>query len=247
MSTNTSLLNGFEFLLEAQSNLEDIKNRFAGIMIQATLNVFLVYLFTSMFLRSIWIVKDHPKQLDGWCCLVASGTGFFILSFIAIPFILPFGLGCHTVISCIGTGLCISSMSINILLLHRAYLAHRRSKIILYSGILLLLPAPSVAVISWTHVGATITEAHGCRANYPDLFPYLRIAVDAPLNLAFSAAFLNVVYRQQRRCGGPNWSRLTRNSTILALTVTTSNLTCLIVNTFNLLGEASDSLFMIDW
>ncbi|RKP08166.1 hypothetical protein THASP1DRAFT_30028 [Thamnocephalis sphaerospora] len=241
------LMNGYDYLIQATHDTGEARRRSASLYLQLAMNVVIFYLFTRNFIHALQLTIRRPHRLASWCCLIMTLTGFVFETAFALPFVLPGGPSCRSVIRFAGIGLATSSMSVNTLLLQRAYLAHQRNKVLLAAGILLILPAPSIIFVLWEQAHVSISPDHGCYAGYPSFFPYLRMLLDVPVNMVLSFSFLAVVYRQYRRFGSPNWGRLTRNGMILMLVVVVSNLLCLTGNALNLLGPANDVFFTIDW
>ncbi|KAI8049210.1 hypothetical protein BDF22DRAFT_699967 [Syncephalis plumigaleata] len=240
-------LNAFEYLADTGGDIHSIQRRSKGVHIQLIIIVVLLVMFVRNTFCTIRLLISNAYKLAHWCCFITTFTGILFLGGIALPHHLPGGPSCNVVIWTAISGMTVSTMSINSVLLERAYLANQRNKWFLAAGILLILPAPMLLLIAWLHVTPTYNPSSGCYIVFPLLFPYFRLLIDAPPNLVFSVAFSLVIYRQYKRYGDRCWRRLAKEGISTMLLVILSNLICMLCNIFSVFGEATDVLFIVDW
>ncbi|RKP07538.1 hypothetical protein THASP1DRAFT_24324 [Thamnocephalis sphaerospora] len=136
------------------------------------------------------MVRRRPTALATWCCLIQSAAGL-VYTVCSLLVTMPGGLSCRQGMWIVGAGLTISPLCVGATLLQKAYLVHERKK--------------------WLLAIALMAPNAGCFSLYPPYLPWVKIAMDAPINLAFSIAFILVVYRQYRQYGSAAWGRLVRN------------------------------------
>ncbi|KAI9594903.1 hypothetical protein BDF19DRAFT_442756 [Syncephalis fuscata] len=240
-------LNAFEYLSDSGGDIHSIQQRSKGVHTQLAIIVMLLVVFLrNTFCTIKLLVKDATKT-SHWFCFITAVVGVFFLGCIALPHHLPGGPSCNIVIWSAISGMSISTMSINSVLLERAYLANQRNKWLLAAGVLLILPAPMLLLVMWLHVTPTYSPASGCYITFPPIFPYFRLLIDAPPNLVFSAAFSLVIYRQYKKFGDRCWKQLAKEGISTMLLVILSNVICMICNIFSVFGESTDILFIVDW
>ncbi|KAI9594904.1 hypothetical protein BDF19DRAFT_465784 [Syncephalis fuscata] len=242
-----SELNAIGYLKDAENDTAELRRRSFGVYSQLLSIMALLFIFLYNSYRSIKMVCKRSYRASPWCCLVSSLAGVSYVGGIAMVHHLPFGPSCHIVIWAAIIGMTISTMAINTLLLERAYLAHQRNRYLLIFGILLVVPAPVLIYRAWYDVLATFSPGTGCHGTYPPSFPAFRLLIDLPPNAVFSVAFLAVIYQQYRRFGDRCWKRLTHDGITTMLLVILSNLTCVIFNLSDILGDTKDVLFIVDW
>jgi hypothetical protein len=240
-------LNAIEYLMSADGSKEEYQRRSVGVHLQVISIMAMLFIFLYNGYRSILMTIRRSHKVSSWCCLVNTLTGVCYVTGAALAHHMPYGPSCHTVVWAAIIGMTIATMSMNTLLLERAYLAHQRNLLLLIFGILLILPAPTFIYRAWFEVTATFSPTSGCYAKYPPSFPTFRLLIDLPPNLVFTGAFLMVIYQQYKRFGDRCWKRLARNGVVTMLLVALSNLICMLCNVFNVLGEMSDVLFIVDW
>ncbi|RKP08314.1 hypothetical protein THASP1DRAFT_23672 [Thamnocephalis sphaerospora] len=212
-----------DFFMAAQDQ-EDMRNRFRDILMQFLIMAFIIYLFVYNFIASVSMVRRKPSMLASWCCLVQTFAGV-VYGIVIVAFVMPDGVSCRYLIWYAGIGLNLSTVCVGITLLQRAYLVHGRSKYLLMAGILLMLPQP--ITVYYAFISPVIMmPAAGCISYYPPYLPWIRLAVDAPINILFSVAFITVVYRQYRLFGSAAWAHLVRNGIQTMCAIVLSNIIC---------------------
>ncbi|RKP05294.1 hypothetical protein THASP1DRAFT_26183 [Thamnocephalis sphaerospora] len=159
---------------------------------------------------------------------------------------LPSGASCRQVIWSSGIGLVLSPICVSIVLLQKAYIVYDRQRWLLVVGGALLLGQPAITYILWT-CPTIIVPSIGCFPVYPPYFPWVKLGLDAPINIFFSIAFLLVVYRQYRQFGSAAWARLMRDGIQTMCLVVFSNVVCMAIAAFEPLGSFSEMFVIIDW
>ncbi|RKP07859.1 hypothetical protein THASP1DRAFT_30331 [Thamnocephalis sphaerospora] len=238
-------INTIDYVMQAQGNLQDMRARTRGIFLQLATSGFVSYLFVYNVITAALTTLRRPRALSNWCCLIQaiSGIGYVTM---ALMLNVPGGTTCRQSVWYSGSAIVLSSVCVSITLLQRAYLAHGRSKRLLFFGIVLLLPQPLTAFIMWTSPTFMVPSI-GCYVFYPHYFPWVKLAVDAPINTLFSIAFITVVYQQYRRFGSAAWAQLVRNGIQTMCTIALANLICMICVSFEVLGLYSEMFFAFDW
>ncbi|RKP04730.1 hypothetical protein THASP1DRAFT_33466 [Thamnocephalis sphaerospora] len=159
---------------------------------------------------------------------------------------MPGGTSCRQAVWYASSTTTLSSLCVSVTLLQKAYLAHGRSKWLLFAGGAFLLPQPLTAyilLVSPIHMAPSI----GCSATYPSYFPWVKFAVDAPINILLSAAFIKVVHQQYRRLGSAAWAHLFRNGIQTMCAIVLANFVCMFCVAFEVLGLFSEMFVAFDW
>ncbi|RKP08024.1 hypothetical protein THASP1DRAFT_23911 [Thamnocephalis sphaerospora] len=235
----------FEYMMAAQGDLQEMRARSLGAYMQHVINAMGNYIFFRNVIVSLKMLYRRPYTLATWCCLIQSLAGVaYTLYALALP--MPGGPSCRSVLWNIGIGLAISPICVSITLLQKAYIVHNRSRWLLITGIILMLPQPLVTYYAWTSP-AVMVPVTACLSLYPAYFPWIKLATDAPINMVFSAAFLTVVYRQYCLFGSGAWRRLMRNGIQTMCLVVISNFICMLAAALSLLGPLSEMFIVLDW
>ncbi|RKP10274.1 hypothetical protein THASP1DRAFT_27958 [Thamnocephalis sphaerospora] len=238
-------LNTLDFITMAHRSMEQMRVRNRSLSMQSAINVVFIFIFARSLSISVPIVYQNRRTLAGWCCVIQATAGVVYCVSCLMVF-LPNGPPCRVALWITGTGTTISTLCVGTTLLQKAYLAHQRNKWLLCIGIVLLLPQPAIAYIVWTSPGI-MTPVGGCLSCYPSYLPWIKLAMDLPINLVFSTAFLTVVYRQYRIYGSKAWVRLIRNGIQTMCLVVLSNLICMFGVAFEFAGLFSQFFFILDW
>ncbi|RKP05658.1 hypothetical protein THASP1DRAFT_32505 [Thamnocephalis sphaerospora] len=140
-----------------------------------------------------------------------------------------------------------STICTNAVLIMKAYIAHGRSRPLLYLGIISMIVqfAPLTVILHETKV--LVTTDYGCIADVPPYYSWLRLGLDLPVNLLFSAAFLHVVVSNYTRHGSKAWKILSREGITYMLYATILNLAAAAIMASQLLGTYSIYIYVLDW
>ncbi|RKP05360.1 hypothetical protein THASP1DRAFT_26127 [Thamnocephalis sphaerospora] len=227
-------LDAISFVTQAQGDLEDMRIRQRNIITQTFFNVLATYVFLRNILISVQVLKRRNRMLAGWCCLLQAlaGLAYTLCCLLAG---MPNGPSCRHALWAAGFGMSLSSICVGATLLQKAYFAHNSNKWLLAVGTVLLLPQPLVAYYIWTSPAAMVPTA-GCLLFYPPVLPWIKLALDAPINIIFSIAFLAVVYRQYRQFGSAAWARLVSDGIRTMGIVVLSNTICMLCIVFEVAG-----------
>ncbi|RKP06593.1 hypothetical protein THASP1DRAFT_25117 [Thamnocephalis sphaerospora] len=238
-------LNIIDYIMGAQGNLPEMRDRTRGALMQLSINVVANYVFFRNLIVSAKTLYRRPHVLATWCCLIQALAGVaYTLS--ALALVMPGGSSCRFALWDIGFGLAISPICVSIVLLQKAYVVHGRNRWLLGIGILLILPQPLVTYYLWTSP-AVMVPITACLSYYPEYFPWLKFGLDAPINAVFSLAFLSVVYNQYRQFGSGAWARLVRNGIQTMCFIVLSNFFCMLFAALEVLGLFSEMFFVVDW
>ncbi|RKP24256.1 hypothetical protein SYNPS1DRAFT_29979 [Syncephalis pseudoplumigaleata] len=238
--------NAVQYLEEAGGNVAELRTRMRGIAIQLVITTSILYLFVRNAWHAVRMLCARHTLIPAWCCLVQSLMGIsFACLFLSS--VLPGGPSCHTSIRYASLCLMVSVLAVSTTLLHKAYLAHQRSRLLLAAGVVLMLPQPLPVYIVWRAGHATMDPESGCSVALPACFPWLKFGLDAALIVAFSAAFITVVYRHYRLFGSEAWRRLAEDGTRTMCLIILSNAICLLASTFHFPENAAMSWWLADW
>jgi hypothetical protein len=227
------------------NTLEEIQLHSGSFYIQTMMSAFFNYAFTYNIIRIVNILYHSPRSLAGWCCFIQSGVGlvYTLLSLISASF---GGMSCRRLVWFATVGIAISAVCVGTALLERAYLAHSRNRWLLIGGILLILPQVTVIYYGWTSP-SLIVFGVDCIVIYPPRVPWIKVALDAPINILFSIAFISVVYRQYRIRGSKAWKHLLRNGIQTMCIIVISNLVCMFGAAIYAFNNFSEFFFVLDW
>jgi hypothetical protein len=254
-SENAKTVAGIKILPAGETNLVDyimstedldeMRLRTKGVLLQLIVDTTVCYIFIRNLILSIRRLYSNPTMLATWCCLIQAAAGI-AFSIHAILMALPTGATCRHVIWNVAIGLAVSPVCVGIVLLHKAYLVHDQKLWILIVGSILLLPQIAIPVIIWMSPAGVIPVT-GCFSYYPLYFPFLKLALDLPINILFSVAFIIVVYRYYRRFGSSAWGHLMRNGIQIMCLVVFTNVFFMFLAAFEVFGLFSEMMFILDW
>ncbi|RKP07608.1 hypothetical protein THASP1DRAFT_24269 [Thamnocephalis sphaerospora] len=238
-------LNALDYITEAQGDIEEMRARNGSLSLQSAFNVICTYLFVRNLFLAVSMLYKRPKMLAGWCCVLQAIAGL-VYSISSLAVYLPDGPSCRIALWLVGVGSSISVLCVGTALLQKAYLVHHRNKWLLGFGIFLLLPQPAFTYMVWNSPGV-MSSAGGCLSCYPTYLPWAKLAMDMPINLVFSIAFLMVVYQQYRQFGSAAWKQLVHNGIQTMCLIVFSNIICMFCVAFEVIGIFSEFFFIFDW
>ncbi|RKP09139.1 hypothetical protein THASP1DRAFT_29061 [Thamnocephalis sphaerospora] len=238
-------LDAVSYVMQAQGNIMEMRTRTRGVFIQLLVNTLLAYMFAHNFTLAMRMAYRRPCILAGWYCLLQAVTGL-LYTITVMLYAVSGGLSCRHGLWILGIEVAISSICINIALLQKAYLVHNHSKWLLVTGVILLLPQPLVVYFFWTSP-AIMVPVVACLSYYPSYFPWIKLALDAPINVLFSVAFLVAVYRQHRLFGSAAWARLVSNGIQTMCIVVVSNIACMLAAVLEVFGLFSVIFMPLNW
>ncbi|KAI9591516.1 hypothetical protein BDF19DRAFT_454672 [Syncephalis fuscata] len=215
--------NAIQYFEAAGDDLAEMRSRVQGIFIQLLINTGVLYLFLRNTWHALRMLYARPTLVPAWCCFVQSAMG---ISF-----------GCLFLMTALPNGRPAT----------QAILANQRSRTLLVAGIVLMLPQPFLIYVVWRLGSATMDPIAGCSAILPVYFPWLKFGLDVSLNIVFSAAFINVVYRHYRLFGSEAWKQLTEDGVRTMCLIILSNIVCLFIVTFKFIGNTSETWWIADW
>ncbi|KAI8055037.1 hypothetical protein BDF22DRAFT_653975 [Syncephalis plumigaleata] len=213
-------LNGFEFLWEVRNEIVPLRTRYRTARFQLACATLVSIIFLYNTWHSILVAYRYPR-FDGPSC---NTTGWSIVA-----------------------GVVLSTMAANVVLFERAYIACRRAKWLLVSGLFLtFIPGPVYMLIVVNTGSIKYTNLHGCYLNYPAYLPYVRAFTDLPQNIIFGVIFCRVIYHNYVRHREELWKELVKDGVITMLLVALSNITCFIIGESNVLGAYSSLAYITD-
>ncbi|RKP07288.1 hypothetical protein THASP1DRAFT_30889 [Thamnocephalis sphaerospora] len=238
-------LNAVDFVLQAQGDMEEMRLRQRSLIIQFFFNIMFAYLCAYNIIISVRILRKQKRVLAAWCCLLQALAGL-TYTIGAMSSGMPGGPSCRRALWVAGFGMTLSPICVGITLLQKAYLVHHRNKRLLIVGIVLLLPQPLVLYYVLISPALMVPSA-GCLLFYPLQLPWIKLALDAPINIIFSVAFITVVYRQYRLFGTAAWKELVRDGIQTMCIIVLSNIVCMLCIAFEVAGLFSEFFFIYDW
>ncbi|KAG2207187.1 hypothetical protein INT47_012240 [Mucor saturninus] len=145
-------------------------------------------------------------------------------------------------------GVNIADMSLQFVLLWKAYLGNNRSKLILFLG---SIPILSIAVFIWINMtigkSKTFLGVGLCSTEYPLYIVVTKAAIDCTANTFLSGCFILVIYRHYRILGSSIQKTLIKEGLIYCFGVCFSNILTGILLANNVLGGSTPILYTIDW
>ncbi|KAI8057084.1 hypothetical protein BDF22DRAFT_669435, partial [Syncephalis plumigaleata] len=240
-------LNGYEYIIRAQSDPATLRKRYMAVFLQAFLITLILVFFTRNLWRAIQVFIKYPRRLASCCCMVLTVTS--VLSFIGCVFFGSwFGPSCEVSAWVIMMGMVVFTIATNIIMLERAYLAIGRRRWLLIAGAFaIILPGPFYIYMVYLTTTMTISDLYGCHTQFDYYLPYVRLLLDLPANTIFSSIFSVVVYRRYKLQREACWKELARDGAATMLLIIMSNIICFVLNISKLLGEFGDTFYIIDW
>ncbi|KAI9597996.1 hypothetical protein BDF19DRAFT_463347 [Syncephalis fuscata] len=249
--TQDSLSGGLgstDFVWMARNETASLRRRYLAINYQILFAIIAAVIFLRNTYRAIYIVANYPHKIAPWCCLVINLVGVLLSVFITLPSIALGIASCNTLGWAIIAGVTISSSVTNVILFERAYLAYNRPMWFLILGAIMVGGSgPAYVINVWYSSTPRYNETHGCYFKYQSYFPYVRLSLDLPPNIIFSAIFSMVVYRQYKRYQEACWKKLAKDGVLTMLLIIASNIASFIINATNVFKETSDLTYVADW
>jgi hypothetical protein len=238
-------LNVFEYIIQAKDDLEEMRTRTTGAMIQLTVNVVANYVFIRNLWLSLRMLFRRHNVIPHWCCFLQAAFGLAYTIF-ALLLTMPNGPSCRITLWNIGIGLTVSSLCVSTTLLQKAYIVCGQNRLFLIFGIMCILPQVVTGYFAWSSPSVMVPGI-GCKCDYPHYFPWVKFCVEAPTIILFSVVFLRVVYQQYHLFGSDAWIHLARNGIQTMCLVVFSNFTCMLLAAIDFLGPFSQMFFVLDW
>jgi hypothetical protein len=236
--------NAVQFIMEAQGSLKEMQQRYASLVFQCTCSAFTAYVFiynTIISARQFY----RRRTLLAICCLIQALAGI-AYSASNLLFFSPFHVTCRHEVWIATFGIIVSNLCTFTILLQKAYIACNHNRWLLTLGIILMMPQPQLLYFFWTSP-IMVRDDYGCVLNHPTFLPWLKLAVDLPINLVLSLIFIAAIHRQYRQFGSEAWRKLIHDGTRSMCAVLISNIVCMFGIAFSLAGPQSDVFFVIDW
>ncbi|RKP07055.1 hypothetical protein THASP1DRAFT_31124 [Thamnocephalis sphaerospora] len=237
--------NAIDYMIQSPKDAEEVHERARGLNMQLFIGIVISYVFAYNFVATVRMTHRRPDAMVNWCCLLQALIGMGYAICLTLLYF-PGGPSCRQAMWYCGVALPTSSLCISAALLQKAYIVHSRSKQLLVFGIVLLLPQPLVTYFFWISP-IVMVPGIGCIIFHPPYFPWVKLALDAPINILFSGAFVLVVYEQYRRYGSAAWERLVRTGTQTMCAIALSNIICMTCVALEVLGMFSEFFFLVDW
>ncbi|CAO3612411.1 unnamed protein product [Cunninghamella blakesleeana] len=195
--------------------------------------------------QSGWLFYKSRKIIFG---LVFSQTilGIAVTIVTLLTSLVPVDCTFRLLFSVIGVNL--GDISLQFILLWKAYLGNNRSKIILYVGI-----TPLIGIFAFIALNITIGRSETyflegvCATVYPDYIVVVKAVLDFFSNIFLSACFLLVIYRHYRVLGSGIQRTLIKEGLIYCFGVCISNIATGICMFYRVLGGSTPVLYTIDW
>ncbi|KAL9555085.1 hypothetical protein MBANPS3_002508 [Mucor bainieri] len=145
-------------------------------------------------------------------------------------------------------GVNVADISLQFVLLWKAYLGNNRPKVILGIGCVPLL-AISAFIIANMTFGRSISEQGVglCETDYPTYIVIAKAAIDCASNTFLSGCFVLVIYRHYRILGCSVQKTLIAEGLIYCFGVCLSNILTGILMAKTVLGGSTPILYTIDW
>ncbi|KAG1145785.1 hypothetical protein G6F37_005990 [Rhizopus arrhizus] len=142
----------------------------------------------------------------------------------------------------------VADISLQFILLWKAYLGNNRSKTILFVGSLPILAIAVFILINLT-VGKSNTKYRlgVCLTEYPTYIVIVKAAIDFTSNIFLSSCFVLVIYRHYRILGNSIQKMLLKDGLIYCFGVCFSNIITGILLTLQVLGGNTPIIYTVDW
>ncbi|KAI9592319.1 hypothetical protein BDF19DRAFT_416409 [Syncephalis fuscata] len=239
-------ISGFDFVVQAHDDLKEARERMFGLTLQLSILVVILYIFIWETIRSVRLVRLMSNGFSTWCCLAQALTGT-IVNLINLINKISSWPTCRHQMYVDAVGLSIGRMSINALLLAKAYYVNGKDRRLLIIGCLAMLPEPSIAYIIIAQCQYAVTAVGSCSLLYPAWFPWVYSALDVPIHIVFSAAFIFVVVRQYRLLGLAAWEKLQNDSITYLLGIVVFKIIMLLIVASRVAGDATATLALVEW
>ncbi|KAL0135068.1 hypothetical protein V8B55DRAFT_1571292 [Mucor lusitanicus] len=145
-------------------------------------------------------------------------------------------------------GVNVADISLQFVLLWKAYLGNNRSKIILGVGCIPLLAIAAFIIANMTFGRSISEQGVGlCDTDYPTYIVIAKAAIDCTSNTFLSGCFVLVIYRHYRILGSSIQKTLITEGLIYCFGVCLSNILTGILMAKTVLGGSTPILYTIDW
>ncbi|KAI8055300.1 hypothetical protein BDF22DRAFT_741891 [Syncephalis plumigaleata] len=180
----TGEITSLTYLLEAKDgDINELRERFIGQWRQMVINALLLCLFAMNTRKAIEYTLKARRPLIPLLCLVQATTGVILGVFSLLTTLVYTSITCRMVIWLCVTGMVISSLCVNAILLNKVYKVYNCSRSILIMGICLSLCQFSFVYVVVHQTVTRQTPADGCFIDYPFYYPWQRLLLDLPINM----------------------------------------------------------------
>ncbi|KAI9599461.1 hypothetical protein BDF19DRAFT_428784 [Syncephalis fuscata] len=197
---------------------------------QGAMNAIIFAIFLRNTYCALKMLYYRPRSIANWCCFLQAGAGV-ALGVVSLTAVTTSFSTCRH----IGW---VAAL---------AYAVQMRSKILLWVGILLILPNGVTIWVAWFESPVFNTVKAACIMIFPHFYPIFKAALDIVLNIIFSTIFLRVVVGQYRVFGSKCWKRLSADGLLYLICVAISNLLTGVFTSIELLGPLREMVFIVDW
>ncbi|GAN07266.1 hypothetical protein MAM1_0154c06762 [Mucor ambiguus] len=145
-------------------------------------------------------------------------------------------------------GVNVADISLQFVLLWKAYLGNNRSKLILGVGCIPLVAIAAFIIANMTFGRSISEQGVGlCDTDYPTYIVIAKAAIDCTSNTFLSGCFVLVIYRHYRILGSSIQKTLITEGLIYCFGVCLSNILTGILMAKTVLGGSTPILYTIDW
>ncbi|KAI9596824.1 hypothetical protein BDF19DRAFT_412394 [Syncephalis fuscata] len=234
-----------DYIMEAANDKKQFQIRAHGLQLQLAINVMVACVFSRNLYFSIKMLVAKPRMFAGWCCLISSILGVSQGVVFAVGF-LSGKLGCRVIYWFVILVVGVITTLNNAIMLHKAYLALRRRRWIIYIGGLCLLPQLSFSFVVLVNSNVGINNDYGCTLHYEKFIPWYWFGSSIPISIIFSGIFSNVAYKQYCTFGSDAWMRLARDGLQTMCLAVICNILCGAGTILEIGGQYSAYFFFAD-
>jgi hypothetical protein len=238
-------LNYIEYAMSEPNDIESIRSRLFGMWMHCIFEVFVSAIFVRNIIRVRGLARRGAHRIMARSCIIQASLGL-VHTIISLTSFIPNGVSCRVAIWTSSFAAVAASICVNLALLHKTYIANDYNKWLLLTGVIAILPQ---IILIYAALSSPVVPVPtlGCIILYPDFMPWLKLALDAPINIVFMVIFTMVVYQQYQKYRTKAWKRLVDSGIRTIGLVCVCDIFCMAMAGFKVFGAVSHAFFIVNW
>ncbi|KAI9598047.1 hypothetical protein BDF19DRAFT_433333 [Syncephalis fuscata] len=236
----------FEYLTSSSRSLAERRSTGrASYVIILLHSIFLVICLRNLVYSASMTIQ-YRRKFAPICCLIYSASGLiYIIS--ALAYFSPYDLSCANLVVIAHVTIFSGGIIEYIFVAERAYIARRKSRLILTIGFLLIAVRITYGAIAWNVLKSTFDRTGMCIGTFPFYVPYIRFGYDAVFTATFCIVFVHVAIQMYCRNRTDAWRKLAQRGIIAMLSVIATHLAAMVCVVSHMFGDKSGYAYLVSW
>jgi hypothetical protein len=238
-------LNYIEYAMSEPNDIEVIRARTFGMWTQCIFEVVATAIFMRNIIKVCCLARRGIHRIIARACIIQASLGL-VHTIISLTSFVPNGASCRTAIWVSSFAAVAGSICVNLALLHLAYIVNNHNRLLLVIGTVAVLPQ---LVLIYASISSPVVPLPnlGCIMLYPDFMPWLKLALDAPINVILMVIVTMVIYQQYQKYGTKAWKRIVDCGIRTIGLICICDIFCMAMAGFKIFGVVSHTFFIVNW